>query len=51
MDASNKAKQVIYRYYENLTNADTLTEKWVFEVEKSIWEKYEAETDVTPVVL
>ena len=51
VDASNKAKQVIYRYYENLTNADTLTEKWVFEVEKSIWEKYEAETDVTPVVL
>ena len=51
VDASNKAKQVIYRYYENLANADTLTEKWVFEVEKSIWEKYEAETDVTPVVL
>ena len=51
MDASNKAKQIIYRYYENLTNADTLTEKWVFEVEKSIWVKYEAETDVTPVVL
>ena len=51
VDASNKAKQIIYRYYENLTNADTLTEKWVFEVEKSIWVKYEAETDVTPVVL
>ena len=50
VDASNKAKQIIYRYYENLTNADTLTEKWVFEVEKSIWVKYEAETDVTPVV-
>ena len=51
VDESNKAKQIIYRYYENLTNADTLTEKWVFEVEKSIWVKYETETDVTPVVL
>lgn len=50
-DASNKAKQVIYRCYESLTNSDTLIEKWVFEVETNIWERYDTEEAKTPAVL
>lgn len=50
-DASNKAKQVIYRYYQSLTDANTLVEKWVLEVDKKTWKRYDKETSETPLTL
>lgn len=49
-DASNKAKQLIYRYYDDMTNSDTLVEKWVFEVDKKTWKRYESETSEIPLI-